>query len=374
MKAGLFRTAVLMLLAGVCSSCADVVNEKEIMASDMVLIYSGGAKCSVWDKEHFSDYVSYTDMSGKSHWLFDGFLFLCLWDAGAEGSPDVAFCWNYDWPCASRRHWERLLSYYFRDDHGIGALECAVSDVVPLLGKPPYKREVVMAIPYPSEYLIPSKKEGGSTYWGDIDGKKLDFSRLEDRFEACKWYIGRVLEEFGNHDYRYVGLKGFYWLHEETEGSDEKLIRMVAEYLRSLGYPLSWIPWFHAPGYDRWKELGFKNCWEQPNYFFNDYCPYECLSVACDDAKASGMGVEMEFDERVLKNQPWGEHLSGHLRDYMKVFMEEGAWEGLPIAYYQSLHALRDLKLSDCPDDNELYHEFCGWVVSRPYRQRNVEK
>ena len=86
------------------------------------------------------------------------------------------------------------------------------------------------------------------------------------------------------------------------------------------------------------------------------------------------MGVEMEFDERVLKNQPWGEHLSGHLRDYMKVFMEEGAWEGLPIAYYQSLHALRDLKLSDCPDDNELYHEFCGWVVSRPYRHRNVER
>ncbi len=36
MKAGLFRTAVLMLLTGVCSSCADVVNEKEIMASDMV--------------------------------------------------------------------------------------------------------------------------------------------------------------------------------------------------------------------------------------------------------------------------------------------------------------------------------------------------
>ena len=36
MKAGLFRAAVLMLLACVCGSCADVVDETEIMASDMV--------------------------------------------------------------------------------------------------------------------------------------------------------------------------------------------------------------------------------------------------------------------------------------------------------------------------------------------------
>ncbi len=47
MKAGLFRAAVFMLLACVCGSCADVVDETEIMTSDMVLIYSGGAKCSV---------------------------------------------------------------------------------------------------------------------------------------------------------------------------------------------------------------------------------------------------------------------------------------------------------------------------------------
>ena len=47
MKAGLFRAAVLMLLACVCGSCADVVDETEFMASDMVLIYSGGVKCSV---------------------------------------------------------------------------------------------------------------------------------------------------------------------------------------------------------------------------------------------------------------------------------------------------------------------------------------
>ena len=82
------------------------------------------------------------------------------------------------------------------------------------------------------------------------------------------------------------------------------------------------------------------------------------------------MGVEKEFDERVLKNQPWGEHLSGHLRDYMKVFMEEGAWEGLPIAYYQSGSAARDMKYSSDAADRDLHYDFCDFVAKRPYRNR----
>ena len=59
-------------------------------ATDMVLLYSGTTQSSYWDIEHVRDYVSYTDRTGKAHWLFDGFLLLEIRDFG-PGSAGVAF-------------------------------------------------------------------------------------------------------------------------------------------------------------------------------------------------------------------------------------------------------------------------------------------
>ena len=59
-------------------------------ATDMVLLYSGTTQSSYWDTEYVRDYVSYTDRSGNSHWLFDGFLLLEIRDFGT-GSAEVAF-------------------------------------------------------------------------------------------------------------------------------------------------------------------------------------------------------------------------------------------------------------------------------------------
>lgn len=360
---------VAAALASVC--CTAPLRQKEIQSSDLVLIYTGGAGEISWNKEEISDYAVYTDKDGQKHWLFDGFLFLRVWDAWGKDSTDVGYCWSFKYPSSAKSDWERLMEYYFTDGLAVSALDEAIADAVPELGCPPYKREVVMAIPYPSEYYISSKNEGGSTYWGELDGRQLDFSRVEDRFSACKWYIDYVLAKFDAAKYRYLELTGFYWIHEETTGTDEELIRMVSDYVHSKGYPLSWIPWFHAPGFEGWRDLGFDNCWEQPNYFFHDYNPYECLAQTCDDAKALGMGVELEFDEQVLEHPEWGEPRAGMLRDYMNVFKEEGAWEGLPVAYYQSWQALRELKLSGNPVDMELYHEVCDWIITRPYRNRD---
>lgn len=360
----LFIVSGLLALVSAC-----VPQEKRITASDLLLVYSGGEGCSGWDEDHMMDYVRYTDKEGNCHWLFDGFLFLCLRDEDGD-EPDVTFCWSKTLRSASRRNWENMLAYWFRDDHCIGALERCISETARVLGKAPYKREVVLAIPYPSQYLYQGKEGTDTVYWGEIDGRELDFSNVEDRFAACKWYIDRSIEEFESHNYKNVDLTGFYWIHEETYGTDAQLISMVSGYLHSLGYPLSWIPWFHAPGYEKWRDLGFDNCWQQPNYYFHDYNPYECLSIVCEEGKATGMGVEMEFDETAMEKPAWGEPNAAYLRDYMKAFKEYGAWEGLPVAYYQSYMALRDLKVSDSPADNELYHEFCSWVVSRPYRNR----
>ncbi len=76
-----------------------------------------------------------------------------------------------------------------------------------------------------------------------------DFSKEEDRIAACRWFIDEVLERYGTGKWKHVELAGFYWITEETL-DESPLLPEVSAYLHSKGYPLTWIPYFEAPGYD----------------------------------------------------------------------------------------------------------------------------
>lgn len=365
--------AVLMLLA--VSGAAEAKKIKKITATDVVLFYAGGELGNYYDKDYAADYVSYIDRDGKEHWLFDGYLLLQIWDTRKENAAEVTFTPGMKdstghWlPSAGQADWKKLIDYYFEDGSCIDAIDKAVGEAAKRIGKPAAKRQVIISIPDPMPYRQSITKKGGTTYWGLIDGKVTDFSDENDRAAACKWFIDEVLKAYKSKKYEYVELAGFYWITEEFLDKSP-LLPMVSEYVHSKGYPITWIPYFQAPGYTQWREKGFDLAWYQPNYFFYDV-PESQIATACEQGPANGMGMEMEFDERASVKPLWGDKsLDYKLRAYMRIFKESGVWATCPFAYYQDTHGVRHLKHSGDPRDVELFQDFCDFVAKRPYRNK----
>lgn len=346
--------------------------KKHLSAGDYVLCYAGGAQSKFYDMDWMKDLVTYTDREGKEHWLFDGFLFLQIMDHGAGVAFDPghrAYDGSY-LQSALQSDWLDLINYWFQDGQCLDAIDRCVADAAERLGDPGYKREIIISIPNPIPYKNPVVNTGGTRYWGLLDGEVADFSRPEDRLAACKWFIDEVLERYRQHRYRYIELKGFYFVTEETTGLGD-LMPELSGYIHSKGYPFTWIPYYNAPGWNLWKEKGFDMAWYQPNYFFNDWLTDERLVSACNRALNYGMAMEMEFDERAAADSP--DSRAGRLREYMAAYKKYGSWEKLPIAYYISHKGVHTLKYSKDPADVELYQDFCDFVAKRPLRARLAE-
>ena len=355
----------------ISSDPADISEDprREIVSpTDMVLLYGGNRARTpyTWTSDRLMDYVSYVDREGKWHWLFDGFLLLELKTESKTRS--VCFASGYrSWdgeplPSATKADWEKLLDYYFASTSGLSSIETAVEKSVKQLGEPPRKRMVVMSIPEPILRESWSDASSSSVYWGEVDGTQMDFSLTPHRNQACKWFVDSVISRFGKKNFKYLELTGFYWLPEDC-GSTSDLIGQVASYVNDMGYSLNWIPYYHAEGYTRWKSFGFNYAYYQPNYFFYDV-PESRVATACTEAAQHGLAMELEFDSDALASVGKG----NRLRSYMSAFRKYGAWESQNMAYYQGGWAVRDLKESAVEEDNDLYHDFCEFVITRPIR------
>lgn len=157
--------------------------KQDLTVRDMVLIYEGGAHRKIkWDKDHFAPYVSLENEEGTKDWLFDGFLFLEIYDG------DRGFASGYKDLAARKVEWTNLIDTYFREGNAIMALNDQVAEVKQKTSSKKFsKRKVVITVPEP----IPNQ-----TDWGEIDGKAMDFSKKEDRIEAIKWFIDYAIESF----------------------------------------------------------------------------------------------------------------------------------------------------------------------------------
>ena len=336
--------------------------------TDLVLLYGGGHHRSpyAWDAERLSDYVTYTDTDGKTHWLFDGFLLLEIMDPAVGEGAGVKFANGYTYNnqplrSATREDWQRLIDYCFAEDTGIGALEQVVAAAAATLGEPAVKRRVVISLPHPirSRDVYSKVRESG----GRVVGRALDCGAAHDRVRACQWFIDTVRAEFDRRNYAYVELGGFYWLAEK-DSDTSNIIGTIAAYLDDLNESFNWIPYFNAAGARQWKSYGFHYAYLQPNYFFSESVPESRLDEACELAAAAGMQLELEFDDNALNSRG----MAYRLRNYMSAFRRHGVWSDKRLAYYQGSQSLRMLKNSADPADRELYHEFCRFVVTRPIR------
>jgi len=360
--------SILLSLAVFCNGChpSETPSASAPPIVDLVLIYGGGAHRDVtWDVDHFTPYVSYVDRGGKEHWLFDGFLLLEIIDGKGK-----IFATGYWGAPAAKAEWKALADYYFTPGQCVDALNRCIDDKIQTLGAPPQKRRIIVGLPEPivagpdSHY-----KATAADYWGEADGRQLDFTVHEDRIVACKWYIDYVIAKFNDGNFNNLELEGFYWIAEETLHT-KTILSALSEYLEEAGYTFNWIPyWKTNPDYLNWRDLGFHTTYLQPNYFFNQQIPYSRLDEACKVAFDYDLDLELEFDMRVFTDKgDWGYRLY----DYMQAFRENGVLETKRIAYYQDCDALYHLWRATGEKEKELFHDFCEFVLEhqRVFRKK----
>lgn len=315
---------------------------------DLVLLYSGGAHRSYqWNNDLVSSYITYTDRTGQEHWLFDGFLFLEIFDLVNKKK----YATGYAGEAALKEDWKALIDLYFKDGYGVKAIEQTVEDTKKRLGTPNHKHRVVISIPEPIASV---------SNFGEVNGVNLDFTKSdEERMKAVKWYIDYARECFEKGNFKNVELAGFYWV-AETATHTRSIISQVAHYLNDLNYSFNWIPYWNSDGYKDWKKVDFNFAYLQPNYSFNDKIEYSRLDEACEAAIKYDMDMEVEFDETALVA---GGDRGYRLSDYLKAFREHKIIETKRLAYYQGGNSVDKLKKSSNEADQKLYHEFCQFVI-----------
>ena len=352
-------------------------------ASDAVLCYGNSHHRNpyLWDERRFEPYVTYVDEQGREQWLFDGFIFLESQDMDRPDKRNYTYMTGVlrdQGLAAGKEQWQELIDYWFGPDNGVNALEEAVGEAAARLGEPAGKRKVVMVMPDPIIYEEYADTNTSTTYWGELNGRRLDFAKASDRIAAYKWYIDSVRRLFDEADYRYVELAGFYIVSEDlaTPGDGwnpelkrwEEVIPEVAEYLHALNESLCWIPYNRAAGYRNWKRFGIDYAYMQPNYFWDDKGE-KPLSRFFSDIKANDLAMEFEFDDALLEKTAGSEVYRRRLREYMDGAKEHGIYGRKPLAYYHGQNTLYELSVSAAAEDRKLYHEFCRFVLDNPLRK-----
>ena len=353
--------------------------------TDLVLCYGGSHHRTPyrWDKERFSPFVTYVDESGREHWLFDGFLCLEFQDSSRPDGGKYAYMVGVlrgQGISAGKQQWKELIDYWFDGDNGVNALEAAVKEASQRLGTPPAKRKVVMVMPDPIIYQKYDDTSESTTYWGSLDGRRMDFAKGADRVAACKWYIDQVRRRFDEGNYQYVELAGFYPISEEivTPGDgychelkkSEEVIPQVAEYLHSINQSFCWIPYNRAAGYTKWKEMGIDYAYMQPNHFFNHSIPDSRLDEACATARRHGMAMEFEFDEKATAAIPNSSH--DRMAAYINHFEKNDVFNSSAVAYYCGNRGVLTLDESDNPKDKALMDRLARIIQARRYLKYGI--
>ena len=285
---------------------------------DLVLIYQGGVHRMDFTVDQLRPYIVHENRFGKRDWLFDGFLFL-EFDSGKGFSFEL----RASAPLAKKEDWAWLIDRHFASGKGISALDECVGQEIEKMGAPSFRHKVVIGLPEPPL---------GQKDWGELDGRKLDFSNDSDRILACKWYIDLLYNRFQKMGYKNIDLSGFYWMSEKALQS-RPVTKALGEYIHEKEKLFYWIPYYTAQGYSEWKESGFDAAYIQPTYFWNKKIKDDRVDRACELAYTYHMGLEMEFDMAASvksKNQ---------LRDrglhYMESFRKNGVYRSSSIAYYE---------------------------------------
>ena len=382
--------------------------------ADMTLIPGPSSHRSPldWSEQRWRSHVAYTDEKGVEHWLFDSFLLIEGEQTGVYGQPVTTFViTDDDRPSGTREQWQQLLDFWFDggsfpwqesywgngvDSFGrwytgetftrtfptgqLDALEACVAGVSARIGPPPHKRLVIMALPEPiyfDSYIRAIwNGRGNSIYWGSLNGRKLDFSRTEDRIAAYQWFMDETRKAFQRKQYQHIALGGFYILPEvlsTTWRTEYKrydiVIPAVAEYAHSGGDALFWIPYCMAEGYSDWRSFGFDLAYMQPNYYWApEQKPMAATFQAINERQ---MGLELEFEYSMVEAVNGAESARLYrkrFQEYLSWAQSSGVYGTRSIALYSGTDALHQLATSPLPDDQATYHQLGHFIIESPLK------
>ena len=282
-------------------------------SKDVLLAYICHDNIKPISKEVFLPHVAYMVDGKIKDTLFDGYLFL----------PYVAFLYDkYKKRPLKKENWQHYIDTQFTEGYNMDALEEAVAEVGDALGIKDYKVSIYFSILYPVTEV---------SEFGVVDGRNLNFANVEDRKAALKWLIDEQYRRFNEKGYKHLELKGYYWFTEEINYADNQLLELLhytTDYVRGMGLITTWIPYFHASGYDDWMNLGFDVVCYQPNYAFNQIVPDARLFAAAQTAKTLGMCIELE----VGGTQDW--HIE-RIKKYYAAGAKTGYMQNAAHMYYQ---------------------------------------
>ena len=316
-----------------------------------------------WAQQDFLPYVAYLDKAAGGvprDWFYDAWLFLMFGGAPTGG--------DYINGSAKSSDWQFYVDQLFMPDRNLAALEGCIEAVGERLKSPGRVSRVIIMIPY----LSPQTKDFGDV---DGDGQPENAAVDADRIKAFRWAVDAIRTRWGQQHYRHLKLDGCYWMNEGIGGRDEAVGRATGQYLHEQGLNFHWIPWFSAPGFEKWRELGFDLAIMQPNYAFMSVpvgavvADEERLTRNANLAREGGLGVEMELDY-ATDTDP-GNRLELQLYLNHGVAELDGYMHGCARAYYQSYDSVAKLYASDNPECNRLYDDLYRFHKGT-YRRRPV--
>jgi len=314
---------------------------------NLMLLYNGWYENGDgdWTKENIMPYISYVDEKGEPQdWLYDGVLYLGLWYKDWGG--------NYGTGTANLTAWQWYLDKTFAPEGDLKQLNDATKEAGLKLGDQKHKTKVVLMIPHPGKEL---------SDFGDVDGDGVsenmvsqevgEEAALANRKKAVDWYMNELRTRWEASGYSHLELTGMYWLAEHAGDSyDKQLIRYTSGLVHDEKKHFFWIPNFFGNQNYAWEELGFDIAALQPNHFF-DETPVERLETSTGLSQQYHMGVEMEFDERMIDEPAF----RARYIEYLNGGIDYGYMGDVFKAYYQGNTALLDSSRSEDPAVRQLY-------------------
>lgn len=326
---------------------------------DLGLIYAaGGPDRPDWTRDELRPYVAHTFSNGETHWLFDGFLFVEF------HTRDPKLGWIDLIPIKTdvppmKRNYVEYMDKLFASGTCLDALDKEIGELKKEIGDPGFRHKVILTlfVPY------------GGSGWGKLNGREMNFENFDDKVEVVNWMLNQLVARFNAAHYENLELVGMYWPFEELRQEAGELALAVSEKVHAKNLKFCWIPWYKAPGSDRWQDYGFDMVYQQPNYFVWPKAEKQQLDDACQRARDYNMGLEFEAGPKCLSdntadgNDPV--EYAGRFKAYLTAFKKQGAKTHAPIAYYTDTKLLLQFTQNPTKQNRQLADELARFIVDR---------
>lgn len=337
--------------------------------SNLALCYGGSAhrKPFLWNEDRFDHHVTYTDEDKNTQWLFDAFLAIEFVDT----KNNKAYVLGNGRPSADKDSWIALMNYWFDKENGFSALDKSVGKAIDKIGEPATKRKVIMTLPDPIIYQNYKDMSSSTTYWGFINGKRMDFSKASDRLAVMKWYIDEVRARWNRANYKNLEFIGFYIVSEDLAIPGygwsaelkhwEDIYPEISNYIHACNETVTWIPYNSAGGHQLWKRFNIDYVMMQPNYFWHpEYDMNKYMSMVLNN----GLSMEFEMDEAILEKNADSYGYRARFYEYMSMCKKMGLYGKRELSYYFGTNDFYELSVSRYPKDSKLYNELCKFIIN----------